>query len=119
MCTIGDVALRWRDVDFKQQRLHVFAPKTEHHARAGRRECPLLGVLVPHFEAIRPEECNPEAFIFTRCRGSAANLRTALQHEIEAAGIVQWPKLFQNLRANALTDLRKHSQFTSFADDNS
>ena len=33
------------------------------------------------------------------------NLRTPLLRVIAAAGLQPWPKLFQNLRANALTDL--------------
>jgi integrase len=97
--------LRWRDVDFEHESLHVFAPKTEHHARAGHRTCPLLLELVPHFEAIRPATCEPERFVFQQRRGAAMNLRTALLREIKAAGLTPWPKLFQNLRANALTDL--------------
>lgn len=97
--------LKWQDVDFERQSLHVVAPKTEHHARAGHCQCPLFAELQPHFKAIRPESCDGEAFVIQRYRGSEINLRTTLLREIKAAGLTPWPKLFQNFRANALTDL--------------
>lgn len=39
--------LQWQDVDVDRATLGVFAPKTEHHRRGGRRSCPLFPELVP------------------------------------------------------------------------
>jgi integrase len=98
-------ALRWKDVDLEKKALHVFVPKTEHHSRGGRRICPLFPELTPYFDKVRPVVAHPERYVIMKHRGSAVNLRTALMRQIAAAGLVCWPKLFQNLRANALTDL--------------
>jgi len=97
--------LRWRDVDVENKTLHIFAPKTEHHSRGGRRICPLFPELLPYFEAVRPADASADAYVIKTYRGAAKNLRTTLDRKIEAAGLIRWPKLFQNLRANALTDL--------------
>jgi len=97
--------LRWRDVDGENKTLHVFTPKTEHHSRGGRRVCPLFPELISYFDAVRPSDGNPDAYVIKKHRGSALNLRTALDRKMSAAGLVRWPKLFQNLRANSLTDL--------------
>ncbi len=98
-------ALRWKDVDLEKNALHVFAPKTEHHSRGGRRICPLFPELMPYFDKVCPVVANPEGYVILKHRGSAVNLRAGLKRQIAAADLVCWPKLFQNLRANALTDL--------------
>lgn len=98
-------ALRWTDVNTVDKTLHVFASKTEHHKNGGRRICPLFKELLPFFDAVRPRDLKADDFVIKKYRGDDINLRTALQRKIKAAGLEPWPKLFQNLRANALTDL--------------
>lgn len=44
-------------------------------------------------------------YVITRYRDSHQNLRTQLRRIIERAGLAQWPKLFQNLRATRKTEL--------------
>jgi hypothetical protein len=48
--------------------------------------------------------------VLRRLRGSNLNFRTTLLRKLKEAGIEPWPKLFQNLRANALTDLCEQYQ---------
>jgi hypothetical protein len=44
-------------------------------------------------------------YIIERYRGNAVNLRTRFESLIKAAGLVPWPKPFQNLRASRETKL--------------
>ena len=97
--------LRWRDIDFESSQMHIFAPKTEHHRDGGHRTCPLFHELRPYLEAVRNDQCKPDDFVLQRLRGAGKNLRTQLLRYIKKAGLKPWPKPFQNLRANALTDL--------------
>jgi hypothetical protein len=61
--------------------------------------------LVPHLVAVCPTPWDANAFVIRQRRGAAINLRTELFREIRAAGLPSWPRLSQNLRAIALTDL--------------
>ncbi|PHQ35606.1 tyrosine-type recombinase/integrase [Rhodopirellula bahusiensis] len=97
--------LTWDDIDFDEETMRVFASKTEHHSRGGHRICPLLPELVPYLQAVRPADAKHDDFVFRQLRGPKLNLRTPLLRKIESLKMEPWPKLFQNLRANALTDL--------------
>jgi integrase len=96
--------LTWPDVLWAQDRLRVRSPKTERQGKAER--------LVPLFPDLRPyleeafEMARPGALhVVTRYRDTSANLRTQLTRIIRRAGLVPWPRLFQNLRASRETEL--------------
>jgi hypothetical protein len=61
--------------------------------------------LLPNLlEVFGEAEPSPE-YVITRYRSSNCNLRTQFERIIRKAGLVPWPKLFQNLRATRVTEL--------------
>jgi integrase len=97
-------ALTWPDVLWDSDRFRVRSPKTERQGKPER--------LVPLFPELRPylaeafELAEPGALhVITRWRDTATNLRTQLMRIIRRAGLVPWPRLFQNLRASRETEL--------------
>ncbi len=104
-CPSEHLALRWGDIDWQRQRITVRASKTAHHEGGGVRIMPLFPELRPHLETAWDEAPGGTEYVITRYRESNANLRTQLQRIIAKAGLVPWPKLFQNLRASRATEL--------------
>ena len=100
--------LRWCDIDWAHSRFTVTSPKTEHHDGKGTRIVPLFPELLPHLrEAFELADDGAE-YVITRTRDGGINLRTHLQRIIKRAGLIPWPKLWQNLRATRATELAQH-----------
>jgi len=99
------LALTWHDVDFAGKRFIVRSSKTEHHTDGGVRVVPMFPELVPLFQAVFDQAQEGTVHVITRYRDAGQNLRTQFKRYIEAAGLVPWPKLFQNLRASRATEL--------------
>jgi len=101
------VGLRWGDVDWAQGRLTVRSPKTERLPGGQSRVIPLFPELRPHLEEVfeRAEPGSVYILPALRKRGAAVNLRTRLERIIYRAGLVPWPRLWQNLRASRETEL--------------
>ena len=107
-CPSEHLALRWADVDWERGRITVRAPKTEHHEGKAERTIPMFPELRRHLQ----DAWDPEAvYVITRYRASNSNLRTQFERIIYRAGLIPWPKLFQNLRATRETELAE--QFPS------
>jgi integrase len=98
------LALTWPDVLWDQDRFRVTSPKTKRQGK-GERLVPLFpelrAVLADAFEAAPDGALH----VVTRYRDTSANLRTQLMRIIRRAGLVPWPRLFQNLRASRETEL--------------
>lgn len=96
--------LRWEDVDWAKGTMLVHSPKTEHHPNGKTRMVPLFpelrAILMEAFEAAE----EGAEFVIVR-RDTSANLRTHLNRIIKRAGLVPWPKPFQNLRSTRETEL--------------
>ena len=99
------LALRWRDIDWAQDRMTVPSSKTAHCGKASR--------VVPLFPELRkyldeawelPATAGTE-YVINRYRGAEVNLRTQLERIIAKAGVKPWPKPFQNLRSTRETQL--------------
>ena len=104
-CPSEHLALRWEDVDWKQRRIKVRSPKTEHHPGGEWRLIPMFPELAPYLEEVY-EQAEPDAkYVITRFRNTTANLRTQMCRIIGRAKIKPWPKLFQNLRSTRETEL--------------
>jgi integrase len=95
--------LQFEDIDWEHDRFTVLSPKTERHERRDKR-------IVPIFPAIRPfllasqEQAEPgTTHVFPTLRGE--NLRTTAVKIIKRAGLIAWPRIFQNLRSSCETDL--------------
>jgi len=101
------LALRWGDVDWEAGRLTVRSPKTERLPGGQSRIIPLFPELRPYLEEVfdRAEPGSVYILPAFRQRGAAVNLRTRLERIIHRAGLVPWPRLWQNLRASRETEL--------------
>ncbi len=105
-CPSELMALRWADVHWERCRMTIGAIKTEHHSGGGVRVIPIYSELRPHLEAVRDQAAPGDEYVITRYRGdSSLTLRTQLIRIIEKAGLGEWPKLWQNLRATRQTEL--------------
>ncbi len=104
-CPSEVLALRWGDVDWERSRFTVRSAKTEHHEGKDRRIAPIFPELLPHLADAFDRAEPGQEFVVTRCRNDGVNLRTQLERIIERAGLLPWPKLFQNLRASRETEL--------------
>lgn len=113
-CPSEHLALTWGDVNWEQQRITVRSPKTAHHDGGDSRVMPMFPELQPYLEAARAdllEDFDPkvnrlsEQPVIRKNRDRTLNLRTQLMRIIQKAGLVPWPKLFQNLRASRATEL--------------
>ena len=100
--------LKWEDVDFAGHRIRIHASKTEHHKDGGVRDCPLFPDLRPFLERLaelaNARGAKPTDYVITN-RGSESIYRTRLEKVLKRAGLKQWPRLFQNMRASRETEL--------------
>jgi integrase len=113
-CPSEHLGLRWGDVNWKDGRITVRSPKTEHHEGKAERVIPLFPELRPYLQAVLDEllaDFDPKAHrlseqpVITRYRDTNANLRTQLHRIIRKAKLTPWPKVFQNLRSTRETEL--------------
>lgn len=99
------LALTWRDIDWERSRFRVHSSKTEHHDGKGSRWVPLFPELRPYLERAFDQADPGDVHVITRYREININLRTQLLRIIERAGVDEWPKPFQNMRASRETEL--------------
>lgn len=114
-CPSEHLSLRWRHVNWKEHKIKVESPKTEHHEGGESRVVPIFPELRAYLEdafKLAKEEAaaaggplSLDAYVITRYRDTNQNLRTQLGRYVEKAGLEPWPKLFQNLRATRATEL--------------
>jgi integrase len=104
-CPSEHLRLEWSDVDWATGRITVHSPKTEHHVDGESRVIPLFPELRPFLEEVWDQAETGTKYVITRYRSTNANLRTQLCKIIRRAGLIPWPKLFQNLRATRQTEL--------------
>jgi integrase len=103
------LALRWSDIDLLNGRMIVRSPKTAHHKDGGIRIVPVFPEVRPFLQELWDSlpEGSPDR-VFTRFpdgNGTGLNLRTQFNRYCERAGVVPWPKPFQNMRASRATEL--------------
>ena len=104
-CPSEILALRWGDIDWEHSRFTVRSSKTEHHDGGGVRIVPLFPELLKYLEEAFEQAEPGSLYVITRYRETNANLRTQLGRIIKKAGLVPWPKLFQNCRSTRETEL--------------
>lgn len=97
--------MKWSDVDWKRRRVRVPSPKTEHHPGGAERIIPLFPELHPYLEAAKEAYGETSEFLLPTCRPKCQNMRTQFCRIIKRAGVTQWPRVFQNLRASRETEL--------------
>lgn len=100
-------ALRWGDVNFADNRIVVRSSKTEHHEGGSSRIVPLFAELRPYLQQAFDEAEAGTLFVVNKHRIGSENLRTTFTKIIRRAGLVPWPRLFQNLRASRESELMR------------
>lgn len=104
-CPSETLSLTWRDIDWERGRMRVWSPKTEHHTGGESRIVPIFPELRPYLDDAY-HEAEPKAkFVIANYRDTGMNLRSRLLDIIWAAGLKEWPKLFQNLKSTRETEL--------------
>jgi integrase len=99
--------LKWEHISFEQKRLFVVnSSKTEHHKNRNLRVVPLFPEVEKELLKLHCEATPGEEYVFPDLRADS-NLRTTLEKIILRAGVTPWPKLWQNLRSSAATDLAR------------
>ena len=105
------LALQHSHINWEENRFTVTDIK-----RATVRSVPIFTEFRPHLLHLLEFIPDGSTFIFVRARSSAATQwRDQLEKLIVLAGLKQWPKLWQNLRASCRTDLE--SRFPGFVVD--
>ena len=91
--------LRWTDVDFDRNRLHVDSPKT------GPRTIPIVPRLRDVLlEAFGEAEDGAEHVVPFLRNHTGQALRSPMLDAIRRAGLTPWPKVFHTLRASCESD---------------
>jgi len=112
-CPSEILALTWENVLWDSSRIIVTAPKTKRYAGHETRVIPmfpeLAGVLNEAYEAAFDCLEDPSTVVsgpvVTRYTSADQNMRTTFGKIIKRAGLIPWPKPFQNLRATRETEL--------------
>ena len=112
--------LRWRDVDWSENRLLIHSPKTEHHSGKGTRAVPIFAELRPYLDEVFDtatkgfeQLADPDGLVLAslhrdavvKGNWKAVNLRTRFEKIIKRAGLATWPRLWHNLRSSRQTEL--------------
>lgn len=98
--------LMWDHIAWDAKRISIVeSSKTEHHAARAVRIVPMLPAIEKELLAWFAEANEPD-HVFPDITGDT-NLRTQLEKIIARAGVNQWPKLWQNLRASGATDFAR------------
>ena len=104
-------SLKWGDVLWESGKLRVYASKTAHVDGCDVRYVPIRDVrpyLEDAFQEALPagsRSLPSDAPIITRFSKSNSNLDKPFRQIVGSAGLVPWPKLFQNLRSSRETEL--------------
>ena len=99
--------LTWGDVLSDQGRMRVHATKTAHHEGKDIRYVPLRDIrehLEDVFQLLAGGGVPADAPIITRFSATNSNLDKPFKSILHRAGLVPWPKLFQNMRASCETE---------------
>lgn len=107
-CPSEVLALRWADIDWKENRISVPEPKVEHHAGRGRRVVPLFPELREMLADSFEMAADGAVFVVNRYRdGRATNMRTTFAKILDRAGVPRFERPFCNLRSSRVTELRQ------------
>ncbi len=97
--------LKWSDIKWADDRMVIHVPKKAHLDGHRTREVPLFPEIRPHLEEARRLAAPGSVYVVPRARQVGVNLRTHLERLLAKAGVAQWTRLFQNLRASRETEL--------------
>jgi len=99
-CPSDYLELKWSDVNWSENRFHVYSPKTDSF-----RWVPLFPEVRKYLEEAFDQAPDGAVHVIQRYREKKVNLRTPLKRIIKRAGLTPWQKPLQNLRATRETEL--------------
>ena len=100
------VKLRWQDILWSENKIIIHSPKTAHQGKP-YRIIPLFPELKPLLEQAYDAAPEGSVNVIKHCKGTK-NYRKGLKEIILKAGLLPWPKLFNNLRSTRETELAKN-----------
>jgi integrase len=100
------VKLRWQDILWGENKIIIHSPKTAHQGKP-TRIIPLFPELKPLLEQAYDAAPEGSVNVIEHCQGTK-NYRKGLKEIILKAGLLPWPKLFNNLRSTRETELAKN-----------
>ena len=100
------VKLRWQDILWSENKIIIHSPKTAHQGKPNRI-IPLFPELKPLLEQAYDAAPEGSVNVIKHCQGTK-NYRKGLKEIILKAGLLPWPKLFNNLRSTRETELAKN-----------
>jgi len=95
--------LRWSGVLWDSGRILVQSPKTAHHEGRAERFVP-IGDVLPWLRVAFEAAAEGSDRLITQYTATNSNLDKPFRKILQQAGLVPWPKLFQNMRASCETD---------------
>ena len=113
-CPSEVLSLKWADIDWQRNRMHIPEPKVEHHEGRGVRSCPIFPELVPYLRDAWEKGPTSEYVVDKQAYRDAAdtgegwknaNLRTQLLKLIAKANVQPWARIFHSMRASRQTEL--------------
>lgn len=94
--------MKWENL-LPGRKLLILSPKTEHHEGKDSRLAPISDDLWQIIREANPVVKLSDSYLLPRLR-LGTNHRTTAGKIIRSAGLVPWPRVFQNLRASCETD---------------
>lgn len=92
----------WQDINWKDQRILIRSPKTEHLEGRATRTAPIVPKLMEHLRAGYIHCGKESGHVFVLRRG--INVGTTARKLVLRADVRPWPRMFQNLRSSCQTD---------------
>ena len=90
---------RWEDIDIPNCKMIIRSNKTPPE-----RVCPIFPELMPHLMRAKEMACEGADLVVTRYTPSVG-INETFKKIVKRAGLNEWPKLMQNLRATRETEL--------------
>ena len=111
--------LRWQDISLDQNKMTIHAKKTKRYEGKGTRVIPIFPELVEPLLAARKEANENDVYVITKHAPRylkkvadrsklgkiSANLGTIFSKFVRRAGVKEWSKVINNIRASWISDL--------------
>ena len=104
-CPSEPLALEWTSIDWEQDYMVVYSPKTRRHKGKDKRKVPIFPELKPYLERAFDAAEEGSRYVISRHRGSCAYITSNMHRFIRAAGFDPWPMFANNLRKSRQTEL--------------
>jgi len=96
--------MKWDDIDWANDCIRVHSTKTEHHENEGERIVPMFPELRQELTVLWKHPESGSVYVLPSIRHTT-NVIPTLKRIIKRAGLREWPKPRQNMRASRATEL--------------